>query len=247
MSKVSGWQSALNTAMGLGWRKQPSGGGMNYASFQRRLLANMADIVLLLIFLVPVIDFIVAATLGEVPLDFNASMAQARQEPNEELAAMKAMETLREARMPERWSLTIALQVFFFALYTQMFWHFYAATPGKLLLGMRILNDRTGQPMKDFQSMFRFAAYFIAMLPAAPLFLMTYGRVPLPLALFLALAAALLGFLWIGFDRKRQGWHDKLARTVVVVVPRMKKEEESVRSGSESVDRSDSPAPEAGE
>jgi hypothetical protein len=27
-----------------------------------------------------------------------------------------------------------------------------------------------------------------------------------------------LGFIWILFDRKRQGWHDKLARTYVVGV-----------------------------
>jgi uncharacterized RDD family membrane protein YckC len=26
----------------------------------------------------------------------------------------------------------------------------------------------------------------------------------------------LLGIIWVGIDRKKQGWHDKLARTVVV-------------------------------
>ncbi|HKF94921.1 MAG TPA: RDD family protein, partial [Gammaproteobacteria bacterium] len=25
-----------------------------------------------------------------------------------------------------------------------------------------------------------------------------------------------LGFLWIAFDKRKQGWHDKLAATVVV-------------------------------
>jgi hypothetical protein len=25
-----------------------------------------------------------------------------------------------------------------------------------------------------------------------------------------------IGFLWVAFDKKRQGWHDKLAGTVVV-------------------------------
>ena len=28
-----------------------------------------------------------------------------------------------------------------------------------------------------------------------------------------------LGFIWILFDEKRQGWHDKLAGTVVIAVP----------------------------
>ncbi|WP_171497607.1 RDD family protein, partial [Acinetobacter ursingii] len=26
----------------------------------------------------------------------------------------------------------------------------------------------------------------------------------------------MLGFIWIAFDSKKQGWHDKMAKTVVV-------------------------------
>jgi uncharacterized RDD family membrane protein YckC len=40
------------------------------------------------------------------------------------------------------------------------------------------------------------------------------------LACFLSLFAAGLGFLWIAIDDDRQGWHDKIAGTVVVRVPR---------------------------
>jgi len=40
------------------------------------------------------------------------------------------------------------------------------------------------------------------------------------LGCFLSLVVAGLGFLWIAFDRERQGWHDKIAGTVVVVVPK---------------------------
>jgi hypothetical protein len=29
-----------------------------------------------------------------------------------------------------------------------------------------------------------------------------------------------LGFFWIGWDRDKQGWHDKIAGTVVVRVPK---------------------------
>ncbi len=40
------------------------------------------------------------------------------------------------------------------------------------------------------------------------------------LGCFLSLVAAGLGFFWIAFDRERQGWHDKIAGTVVVLVPK---------------------------
>jgi uncharacterized RDD family membrane protein YckC len=29
-----------------------------------------------------------------------------------------------------------------------------------------------------------------------------------------------LGFLWIIFDREKQGWHDKIAGTVVIKLPK---------------------------
>jgi uncharacterized RDD family membrane protein YckC len=39
------------------------------------------------------------------------------------------------------------------------------------------------------------------------------------LSCFLSLAVFGLGFIWIAFDDERQGWHDKIAGTVVVRVP----------------------------
>ena len=48
------------------------------------------------------------------------------------------------------------------------------------------------------------------------------GPLTFPVALVRGLAAAfsalvfLLGFFWIGWDRDKQGWHDKIAGTVVV-------------------------------
>ena len=40
------------------------------------------------------------------------------------------------------------------------------------------------------------------------------------LGCFLSLVAAGLGFFWIAFDREHQAWHDKIAGTVVVLVPK---------------------------
>jgi uncharacterized RDD family membrane protein YckC len=40
------------------------------------------------------------------------------------------------------------------------------------------------------------------------------------LACFLSLAVAGLGFIWIAIDDEKQSWHDKIAGTAVVVVPK---------------------------
>lgn len=40
------------------------------------------------------------------------------------------------------------------------------------------------------------------------------------LSAFLSLCAAGLGFIWVAFDEERQSWHDKIAGTTIVRVPR---------------------------
>jgi uncharacterized RDD family membrane protein YckC len=40
------------------------------------------------------------------------------------------------------------------------------------------------------------------------------------LSCFLSLVVAGLGFIWIAFDPDHQAWHDKIAGTAVVRVPK---------------------------
>ncbi|HEX2861874.1 MAG TPA: RDD family protein, partial [Lacunisphaera sp.] len=40
------------------------------------------------------------------------------------------------------------------------------------------------------------------------------------LGAFLSLAVAGLGFIWVAFDDERQSWHDKIAGTTIVKVPK---------------------------
>jgi len=72
------------------------------------------------------------------------------------------------------------------------FWIARQATPGKMLFRARIVDARTGGKPSVGQLIGRYFAYYVSLLPLA------------------------LGFLWIAFDRRKQGWHDKLAGTVVV-------------------------------
>lgn len=71
-------------------------------------------------------------------------------------------------------------------------WMKWQATPGKMAMKMRIVDAKTGLPPTLGQSVGRYLGYYLSSLP-----------------LF-------LGFLWIAFDARKQGWHDKLAGTVVV-------------------------------
>ena len=72
------------------------------------------------------------------------------------------------------------------------FWRYCGATPGKLALALKVVDARSGQPPSTGRLVVRFLAYFVS---AMPLY---------------------LGFLWIAIDRRKQGWHDKIAGTVVI-------------------------------
>ena len=72
------------------------------------------------------------------------------------------------------------------------FWITKQATPGKMAVSARVVDARTGRTISLGQAVIRYLGYFLSFLPLG------------------------LGVIWVGFDRRKQGWHDKLARTVVV-------------------------------
>ena len=73
-----------------------------------------------------------------------------------------------------------------------LFWKYKSATPGKMLLKLTIVDAETGDKPSTGQFIGRYFAYFVSIIP-----------------LF-------IGFIWVGIDKRKQGWHDKLAGTVVI-------------------------------
>jgi len=81
------------------------------------------------------------------------------------------------------------------AVVTIAFWRYGKATPGKMAISAIIVDARTGGPVPLRRLIGRYFAYVLSALPLG------------------------LGFIWIAFDRRKQGWHDKLANTVVIYEP----------------------------
>jgi uncharacterized RDD family membrane protein YckC len=73
-----------------------------------------------------------------------------------------------------------------------VFWLARQATPGKMLIRARIVDAETMAKPAAGRLLVRYLGYYVD---------------------FLSLG---LGFVWVAFDRRKQGWHDKLAGTVVV-------------------------------
>ena len=84
------------------------------------------------------------------------------------------------------------IQVVLPAVAVIVFWRYRGATPGKMAISAKIVDARTFKAPATGRLVVRYFAYIVSMLP-----------------LF-------LGFVWIGIDRRKQGFHDKIAGTVVV-------------------------------
>lgn len=72
------------------------------------------------------------------------------------------------------------------------FWVYRGATPGKMAISARIVDADTGANLTTKQSVIRYLGYFVSLVPIG------------------------VGLLWVGLDRRKQGWHDKMANSVVV-------------------------------
>ena len=77
-------------------------------------------------------------------------------------------------------------------VYTLGFWLWLSSTPGKLALGLKIIVKETGAKIGLKQAIIRYIGYILS---AIPFF---------------------IGFFWIAGSKEKQGWHDKLAGTLVV-------------------------------
>jgi uncharacterized RDD family membrane protein YckC len=73
-----------------------------------------------------------------------------------------------------------------------LFWVSQGATPGKMLCRLRIVDEVSGGRPSLWQCIGRYMMAVVVM------------------------GLAGIGYLWIAIDPRKQGWHDKVVRTLVV-------------------------------
>lgn len=71
-------------------------------------------------------------------------------------------------------------------------WLKRGSTPGKDAISAKIVDAKTGGVPTLTQLVIRYLGYYVSTIPLG------------------------LGLIWVGFDSRKQGWHDKMAGTVVV-------------------------------
>ena len=76
-----------------------------------------------------------------------------------------------------------------------VFWVYKSATPGKMILDLKIIDAKTGGKPTTGKFILRYLCYYVSTIPL------------------------MLGLIWVGIDKKKQGWHDKIAGTLVIKQP----------------------------
>jgi uncharacterized RDD family membrane protein YckC len=77
-------------------------------------------------------------------------------------------------------------------LYLVIFWSWQGGTIGQLLLGIQVRREADGQRIGIGTSILRYIGYIIS------------------------IWVFYLGLIWVAFDARKQGWHDKIAGTLVI-------------------------------
>lgn len=93
--------------------------------------------------------------------------------------------------------ITLLIAAFYVILTIAYFTYFHGIkgrTPGKMLMGLQVLSAE-GAPIGFGTAFLRSVGYLVSS------FFFTFP----------------IGFIWAAFDRKKQGWHDKIAGTVVII------------------------------
>ena len=81
------------------------------------------------------------------------------------------------------------------AVLVVVLWNRYGATPGKMAIKAQVVDEKTLAPPSVGKCILRYLGYIVSGLPLG------------------------LGYFWAIFDSRNQTWHDKIAGTLVIVVP----------------------------
>ncbi|MCB2082392.1 MAG: RDD family protein [Hyphomicrobiales bacterium] len=161
-----------------------------YSTFNQRLVATLLDLLFSLLLIVPFFP------QGQLPPELTTILEKHNQGTISDEHASQAvfMYLFYQGGLAHYISMRLT-ETLIMGVVVVVLWISNEATPGKMVLGMRIVDSKTGRKPTNWQYVVRYLGYFISALPLG------------------------LGFFWMLFNKRRRAWHDMLARTVVIVEP----------------------------
>jgi uncharacterized RDD family membrane protein YckC len=171
-----------------------------YADMAARLTAGTVDLALILIFLTPLMNFISRAIHGEQGLDsLMASLGS-------DATFRDLFLLLAQQGFWPRWLMEQFLTVTLCGIPIIFCWWKWGGTPGKLLMGLKIEDYKTGRPLSLARLVLRYYSYFFSIAPL------------------------MLGYIVASFTKTKRCPHDRIAGSAVIYTKRKLKLRERLRS-----------------
>ncbi|HEY1092119.1 MAG TPA: RDD family protein [Burkholderiaceae bacterium] len=171
---------------------------LSYAGFWRRFGAALIDSIVVALalsaalWLLTALGILQPSAAGASDAEQLAQLLSILNSSSPPEAKLQALSAMLSAGGGDSGSLSTSAQLAIGAVFCIAFWLARQATPGKIVVAARVVDAKTLGPLKSGQAIIRYLGYFVS---GIPLF---------------------LGFLWVAFDPRKQGWHDKLAGTLVL-------------------------------
>lgn len=169
--------------------------GNPYSDITTRLFAIAVDLVILML---PnlILTNIILGMLFAVPNQYDVTVAHVfERHPELQVDAIKLMRYIAQYYPGEfviivrQFMIKVIISIFLLAIYIIPFIHKLGSTPGKMLVGLKVVDSITGQKISWTQSIIRFFGYFISF----------------P-----------LGLIFAGMRKDRRSWHDFISDSVVI-------------------------------
>lgn len=169
----------------LGLRPRPTESGPRYADLYERGVAAAIDVTLIFFLFNWLFSRITTALYAHIDaVKFRAI------DSTQGFAA--TFQQLLDANVMQMWLVNFAVQIVIIGVVYVMFQIAYATTPGKWLLGLKLVRYGTHENLKPWRYVLRYAAYAVSCAPI------------------------MLGILWASFNKQHRTWHDYIAGTVVM-------------------------------
>jgi len=175
-----------------------------YAGFFPRMVAGLIDSTVLSVATAPILDIFARMffTINEEDLKENIQAIRPKEttESWDDVLNIfnQYFQVVNESGVITRMEFISGIYIIISAIIVITFWHFYSATPMKMLFGMTIVDAKTFEKPTTKQFILRFIGYIVSAIPLG------------------------FGFVWVEMNKKRKGWHDIISGTTVVYKNRLK-------------------------
>ncbi len=172
-----------------------------YPGFISRMFASVLDLMLASVLIIPICNILYGIIYDGMPPSNELQFIIKRSyDSNISFTESAEYQNFMQLKGYTALLLEQSIQMCALGLFIMFFWIKYQATPGKMLLHIKIVDRQTMQKPTLIQYIIRLFGYTLSAIP--------FG----------------LGIFYILINKERRAWHDLLSGTVVISTKYLKKE-----------------------